>query len=161
MVGAVGVVATLAMIVGCGGHTDPASVPGVVRQVLDGDTVEVDGLGRVRLVGVDTPEVGECGSRAAADRLAELVLGRDVHLVAGGQGDTDRYGRLLRYVEVDGVDVGLVLVQEGRAVSRYDSRDGYGAHRREPAYVAADAAVTGYVRCSPGDGAAIDSGGVP
>jgi endonuclease YncB( thermonuclease family) len=152
----------MGVLVGCGGPTDPSSSgSGVVSQVLDGDTIEVDGLGRVRLVGVDAPEVGECGSQGAEERLSALVLGREVQLVAGGQGDTDRYGRLLRYVEVDGVDVGLVLVQEGRAVARYDSRDGYGAHRRESTYVATDGAATGYLGCSPGVGAAIDSGGVP
>ena len=156
------VLAAAAMLLGCGGPDDAASsLSGVVSQVLDGDTVEVVGVGRVRLVGVDTPEVGECGAQAAAGRLAELVLGRQVRLVTGGQGDVDRYGRLLRYLEVDGADVGLVLVREGRAISRYDSRDGYGAHRREDVYVAADDAVTGYVGCSPGAGAAMDSGGVP
>ncbi len=147
---------------GCGSEDGPPpSSMGVVVQVVDGDTVEVGGVGRVRLVGVDTPEVGTCGSRSAAVRLADLVLGRRVRLVAGGQGDTDRYGRLLRYVEVNGLDVGLVLVQEGRAVARYDSRDGYGSHRRERAYVDADADIAGYVGCSPGAGAASDSGGVP
>lgn len=172
-IAALAVLASAGLLVGCGAEEEPESssegVPGVpagvswgvVSQVVDGDTVEVDGVGRVRLVGVDTPEVGACGSRAAAGRLADLVLGRKVRLVTGGQGDADRYGRLLRYVEVDEVDVGLVLVLEGRAVPRYDSRDGYGAHRREPAYRTADEAVTGYLGCSPGAGTAIDSGGVP
>lgn len=156
------VLAAAGMLLGCGGPDDAASsLSGTVSQVLDGDTVEVVGVGRVRLVGVDTPEVGECGAEGAAGRLAELVLGREVRLVTGGQGDVDRYGRLLRYVEVDGADVGLVLVREGRAISRYDSRDGYGAHRREDVYLATDDAVTGYLGCSPGAGAAIDSGGVP
>ena len=51
----------------------------------------------------------------------------------------DRYGRSLRYVDVDGVDAGLRLITQGYAVARYDSRDGYGRHAREAAYVRADA----------------------
>jgi hypothetical protein len=39
------------------------------------------------------------------------------------------------------VDVGLALLERGYAISRYDSRDGYGAHPRERAYVATDEAV--------------------
>jgi hypothetical protein len=43
-------------------------------------------------------------------------------------------------VDVNGVDAGLRLIKQGYAVARYDSRDGYGAHTRETAYVRADAA---------------------
>ena len=107
--------------------------------VIDGDTIEVDGVGRVRLVGVDTPEIGDCGYDEARDELADLVLGESVELVPGGVDDRDRYDRLLRYVYVDGRDAGLLLIEEGLAVSRYDSRDGYGEHTREREYVQADA----------------------
>lgn len=63
--------------------------------------------------------------------------GQDVTLTAADE-DTDRYGRLLRYVDVGTTDAGLRPIKNGRAVARYDSRDGYGFHRREPLYVAAD-----------------------
>lgn len=135
----------------CAPTTDDA-VPaggGVVVDVIDGDTIEVDGVGRVRLVGVDTPEMGDCGYDAARDQLAALVLGESVELVPGGVDDRDRYDRLLRYVDVDGVDAGLLLIEEGLAVSRYDSRDGYGEHRRERAYVEADADAAGGRLCPP------------
>jgi hypothetical protein len=57
-----------------------------------------------------------------------------------GESDEDRdgYGRLLRYVDTDGLDAGLQLIREGLAIARYDSRDGYGFHPRERAYLAAD-----------------------
>ena len=48
------------------------------------------------------------------------------------------YGRLLRYVDVGSTDAGLRLIRSGLATARYDSRDGYGFHPREPRYVAAD-----------------------
>lgn len=114
-----------------------------VTYIVDGDTLDVIGPGRteerIRVIGIDTPERGECGFGEAADALAGLVLGREVELVPGAVDDRDRYGRLLRYVDVEGTDAGLVLIEEGLAIARYDSRDGYGRHPREDRYVARDA----------------------
>jgi micrococcal nuclease len=116
-----------------------------VVNVVDGDTVDVRGPGgveeRIRVVGIDTPERGECGFGPASSAMAELVLDRPVELVAGARDDRDRYGRLLRYLDVDGVDAGLTLIERGLAVARYDSRDGYGRHDRQDRYVAADTAA--------------------
>lgn len=128
-----------AVAVGCG-QPVPADgeQAGVVTEVIDGDTLEVEGIGRVRLIGIDTPERGECGFATASQRLADLVEGRSVVLVPGASDDVDRYDRLLRYVEVDGTDAGLSLIESGLAVSRYDSRDGYGEHDRERSYLEAD-----------------------
>lgn len=116
-----------------------AGEQGVVVGVVDGDTVDVAGVGRVRVIGIDTPERGECGFDEAAEAVTALVLGQTVTLVPGAEDDTDRYGRLLRYVDVDQTDVGLRLLESGLAAARYDSRDGYGGHPREDAYVRADA----------------------
>lgn len=116
-----------------------------VTNVVDGDTIDVrhtDGTEeRVRIVGIDTPERGECGFGEASSAMATLVQGATVDLVAGARDDRDRYGRILRYVDVDGTDAGLTLIEGGLAIARYDSRDGYGRHDREDAYVAADAAT--------------------
>jgi endonuclease YncB( thermonuclease family) len=122
---------------------------GVVTRVVDGDTLEVAGVGRVRVIGIDTPERGECGYEQAAADMAALVLGERVQLVPGARDDADRYGRLLRYVEVDGADAGLALLADGLAQARYDSRDGYGEHPRELVYVRADSAG-GDVCAGPG-----------
>lgn len=113
---------------------------GVVARVIDGDTVEMADGSRVRLIGIDTPESGECGYQEASDRLASLVAGRTAVLVPGAVDDTDSYGRLLRYVEIDGGDAGEVLLREGLAVPRYNSTDGYGWHPQESAYFQAAAA---------------------
>ena len=110
----------------------------VVTHIVDGDTLDVSTGERIRLIGIDTPERGQCGFGEAAAALAAMVDGREVVLVSGARDDTDRYGRLLRYVEVDGVDANLEMIRSGWARSRYDSRDGYGRHAREDAYVAAD-----------------------
>ena len=49
-------------------------------------------------------------------------LGR-VTLVPGARDDHDRYGRLLRYLDVNGVDLGLQQIRTGHAIARYDSRE--------------------------------------
>ncbi len=112
--------------------------------MIDGDTVDVVSAGgrqeRIRVIGIDTPERGECGFSEAADALGRIVLGQAVTLVSGARDDRDRYGRLLRYLDVGGRDAVLELIRAGHAIARYDSRDGYGRHPREDAYVAADAA---------------------
>ena len=114
-----------------------------VTNIVDGDTVDVlSSTGveeRIRVVGIDTPEQGQCGFEEAADALARLVDGQTITLVAGARDDRDRYGRLLRYLDVGTVDAGLELIRAGHAIARYDSRDGYGRHTREDTYVAADA----------------------
>ena len=112
---------------------------GVVTRVVDGDTVEVAGIGTIRVIGIDTPERGECGYDKASQVMATLVLDRTVTLVPGARDDVDRYDRLLRYVDVDGTDAGLQLIRRGFAIARYDSRDGYGSHTREARYIDADA----------------------
>lgn len=135
---------------GSGGSASAAASDGTVVAVVDGDTLDVTGVGRVRLIGIDTPERGECGFEVATQALSEQVLGRQVTLLAGAQDDADRYGRLLRYVIVGGVDVGLAQLEQGLAVARYDSRDGYGAHDRQSEYVAADAAAPALAGCADG-----------
>ena len=94
----------------------------------------------VRLVGIDTPEEGDCGYDQATQNMVRLVQGQRVLLVRSDE-DTDRYGRLLRYVDQGDVDAGLRQIHSGWAIARYDSRDGYGFHARENRYIAADRAT--------------------
>lgn len=120
----------------------PSSVPYAplpVVKYVDGDTIKVPGA-TVRFSGIDIPERGQDCYTQARDHLASLVAGRPVTLTAApGRDDHDRYGRLLRYVSVDGNDIGLAMIQQGWAIARYDSRDGYGQHPKQSEYVEADA----------------------
>jgi micrococcal nuclease len=105
-----------------GGRGPPAGVVPVER-VVDGDTIQVRFLGRderVRLIGVDTPEVswyggqGDCfGERAGLYTRARLS-GRTVRLVFDVD-RRDRYGRLLAYVYLGSELFNLTLVQRGYA----------------------------------------------
>jgi hypothetical protein len=109
----------------------------VVSRVIDGDTIELTNGQSVRIVGIDTPEEGDCGYPEATSRMEHLVLGKRVRLGESDE-DTDRYGRLLRYANVGPLDAGLRQIKAGHAIARYDSRDGYGRHPREDRYIAAD-----------------------
>jgi micrococcal nuclease len=93
----------------------PAEDVRVVR-VIDGDTVVVSGGERVRLIGVDTPERGDCFSRAATAQARRLAGGRAVRLRFDAE-RRDRYGRLLAYVHraSDGVFVNAEMVRHGYA----------------------------------------------
>ena len=90
----------------------------VVARVVDGDTLELNDGSKVRLLGINTPETtrNECYSAQAKDFLKTLVEGKTVTLESDVE-DKDVYGRLLRYVSVDGVFVNLELVKAGFAVS--------------------------------------------
>lgn len=112
----------------------------LVVHVVDGDTIDLANGESVRLVGIDTPERGECGYDTATANLARLVEGKRVRLTMSDE-DRDRYGRLLRYVNVGDMDAGLRQIKSGWAIARYDSRDGYGFHPRENVYIATDKAV--------------------
>ncbi len=69
----------------------------MVSHVVDGDTLDVEQVGRVRLVGIDTPEQHACGYDQATAAMTDLDQGRTVQLVhPAGLADTDPYGRLLR-----------------------------------------------------------------
>ena len=119
----------------------------LVSRVIDGDTIELGNGQTVRLVGIDTPERGECGFDQATTNLVNLVEGKNVRLTRSDE-NTDRYGRLLRYVDIGDMDAGLRLIKNGHAIARYDSRDGYGFHPREPRYIAADNANP-QKKCAP------------
>lgn len=119
----------------------------LVVSVTDGDTLDLANGETVRLVGMDSPERGECGYDRATNHLTELVLDQRVILTKARGEDRDRYGRWLRYVDVGTVDAGLDQIEHGLAIARYDSRDGYAFHERERAYINADKASKD-VRCA-------------
>lgn len=114
-----------------------------VARVIDGDTIELSTGDKVRIVGINTPETVdprrgvECFGPEASARAKELLEGAAVTLTPDGTQDSvDRYGRLLRYVElIDGTDVGLQLIEEGFAFEyTYDK-----PYARQAVYIAAEA----------------------
>lgn len=143
-------VSPLALMTQCAPQCAPAPAPApaaptaIVTRVIDGDTVELDNGDTVRLIGIDAPEIGQPCADMAKQLVENQALNKPVSLPGGARDDRDRYGRALRYVDIDIVnDVGMNLLRSGMAVPRYNSTDGYGSHPREAAYAAAAAPLCG------------------
>ena len=95
-----------------------------VTKITDGDTITVK-IGNkntsIRLIGVDTPETVDprktvqCFGKEASAITKKILLNRKVSLESDPtQGDTDKYGRLLRYVFLqDGTNFDKWLIDEG------------------------------------------------
>ena len=126
----------------------PTSDAYTVLDVIDGDTLDAQNpagdVERIRLLGIDTPERGECGYTEATDRLEQLAPPGAAITVVGddSQADRDVYGRLLAYLETsDGTDVGLQLIADGHA---YEYTYGGVPHERAVEYrVAEHGTLTG------------------
>lgn len=88
----------------------------LVTRVIDGDTIELEDGTRVRLLGIDTPELGQCASQEAADATSKLVLNKNVRLETDVQLQ-DKYGRTLAHVFVNGKQVNEELVKMGWATT--------------------------------------------
>ena len=104
----------------------------------------------MRLIGIDTPEMKDhCSAAKAAKEEADAVAPAGTSIVLTNPSsvqDKDRYGRLLRYVDVpyaDGTtgDVGYTQFLASLAKARYDSQDGFDWHPREGAYRAASGKI--------------------
>ena len=90
-------------------------------EVADGDTLTVAGI-KVRLHGIDAPELDQTCQKADGLRWACGRWSRDALLKIAGQGKVtcegsaqDRYGRLLATCTVKGADIGRALVRMGAA----------------------------------------------
>ena len=120
------------------GPAPSSSASATFVRVVDGDTIAVKPTGSladtghgehsVRLLGIDAPEMHkmgdqapDCGAEAATDHLEELLSGAGtVTLVFDSVSDhTDRFGRSLAYVELDGHDLNLEQAAGGFAEAWY------------------------------------------
>ncbi len=93
----------------------------LVTRIVDGDTFVISTKQKVRLIGVNTPElhvattkIPDCFGIEAKQKLSELIMGKSVALVKDIS-ETDRYGRLLRYVYIGDDFINKDLVEQGYA----------------------------------------------
>lgn len=84
----------------------------VVKEIIDGDTVELLGGDRLRLLSIDTPEKGELFYEEAGRFLAELTLGKSGRVEFAGR-RRDKYGRLLGYLYIDTIFVNKAILETG------------------------------------------------
>ncbi|WLD13300.1 thermonuclease family protein [Planctellipticum variicoloris] len=109
------------------------TLTGKVIRIADGDTLTIltdDNLQvKIRLEGIDAPERGQAYGMRATTALAEMVSGRVVNVHTTG---TDKYDRTLGFVEVDGTDVNLKLVEDGWGwhFTKYNSQEKFATAER-------------------------------
>jgi len=89
-----------------------------VTEVIDGDTFKTKAGSTVRLLGVNAPEINDPGGDIAKQMLTCLIKDRNVRL-EGDVTDRDDYGRLLRYVFVNGDFVNAEMIRMGCAELRF------------------------------------------
>lgn len=91
-----------------------------VARSIDGDTIKLENGQVVRYIGIDTPETVDprkpvqCFGKEASRENRKLVEGKKV-ILKEDVSETDKYGRLLRYVYVGNIFVNDYLVRNGYA----------------------------------------------
>jgi micrococcal nuclease len=128
-----------------------------VTRIVDGDTVECTGVGPVRLIGIDTPELSQApfGAQAASALAALIPPGSIVSLERDVEA-RDRYGRVLAYIWVGDIHVNWRMVRGGWAVLlTYPPNVQYVQHLTQAERLARDEGrglwATGGFRCRPVD----------
>jgi micrococcal nuclease len=106
---------------------------GYVKNVVDGDTVDVSfnicGIQRIRLVGINTPEIGEEGYEEAKEFVNKTCWGEEVKLDVDDEKQYDTYYRILAVVYANETNLNEKMVREGYAEvmyippSEFDSRE--------------------------------------
>jgi len=83
-----------------------------VDRIIDGDTFIIEGNRQIRLMSVNAPEVGLCGSDQATAKLSGLISGKKVKLAGE---INDHFGRFLALVYVDDILVNEQMILSGWA----------------------------------------------
>jgi micrococcal nuclease len=94
------------------GHDQKPSDRYTVVSVIDGDTVELKGGDRLRLLSIDTPEEGEPFYDDARQYLGDIALGQQARIEFANT-RRDRYGRLLGYLYIDTIFVNHSILERG------------------------------------------------
>lgn len=92
---------------------------GYCNYVVDGDTIDVQGVGRIRFVGVNTPERGQAGYQEAKNFITSLCLGKTIGLDIDNSKNHDKYGRTLAVVYVGDTNLNAELLKRGYAEVMY------------------------------------------
>jgi endonuclease YncB( thermonuclease family) len=88
---------------------------GLVVGISDGDTITVLHEGKsekIKLFGIDTPEKGQAFSNKAKQFTSKMAYGKTVEVEAK---DTDRYGRTVALIDVNGQSLNEELIKNGFA----------------------------------------------
>jgi len=84
-----------------------------VERVIDGDSIVLEGGDRVRILGIQTPEKKEEGFQEGKDYAEKYLMGKKIKLIRDETiNNTDWYGRLLRYIEIEEGNYSEMIIQE-------------------------------------------------
>lgn len=87
--------------------------------VIDGNTIQVYGVGKVQLVQVKTPQVNESGFSDAKKFVEDKCLGKTVYLDIDNAQPKDKYDRTLAIVYTDSDDINRELIENNLAEISY------------------------------------------
>jgi endonuclease YncB( thermonuclease family) len=90
----------------------------ICTSIIDGDTFRLVTGEKVRLIGIDAPELSRPGGVLSREYLAHLLLGKPITLKRGYK-DKDNYNRLLRFVYVNDLCINEEMIRQGYAEARY------------------------------------------
>ena len=116
--------------------TSPPPQPGdnlrLCTKVLDGDTIVCEGVGKIRLIGIDSPELGSPGGEAGAQFLQDRIQGKRVEIEVCPVKSSDRYHRTRAII--------YLPTSDGREnINRYMVASGYAVvSNLKPCHVNAD-----------------------
>lgn len=91
----------------------------VCTKVVDGDTIYLSNGRKIRMVGVNTPEKGVLGCQASKNFVEKMCLNKEVGINIDDRKKSDKYGRTLAVVIVDGKNLNEMLLKEGLAEVMY------------------------------------------
>ena len=87
-----------------------------VIRIIDGDTFEIENGDKVRMIGIDAPELKDHEGLESKNHLKFLIENKYVSLIKDEKNkNKDFFGRLLRYVYLDNSDVNLKMIEDGYA----------------------------------------------
>jgi micrococcal nuclease len=84
----------------------------IISRVVDGDTMELKGGDRLRLLALDTPEEGEPYYNEATSLARRLTLGQQARIEFAKR-RRDKYGRLLGYLYIDSLFINRIIIDSG------------------------------------------------
>jgi micrococcal nuclease len=98
-------------------NTLSSTLDGKIIRIIDGDTVYFQAAGddnfkKLRLVGIDAPEIKQPFGRQSKQCLANLINNKSIQIISYGE---DHYKRTLAKIFIKKIDINLAMIKEGCA----------------------------------------------
>ena len=95
-------------------------VEGIAYNIVDGDTFDVNYIGRIRLADINCPDQGEIGYNSAKNYITALIFNKLIYLDVDDVYETDDYGRIIavayvRFNTTHLLNVNKDLLNQGHA----------------------------------------------